>query len=180
MVERFNRVVLNFLRKSVQAESNWDLYCPLLLLHYRACPHAATGFSPAKLVFGREIRTPLDVIAPPALTLAEELPTDYVARLEEHLEKASEAARRHLDSQWDKMARTRPGSKGLPPILPGVLVRVFSPAIRLGYLRKFTPMWAGPYRVQEVIDPLRYRIKFPGPRGLRVIHRDRLWPIPTW
>ena len=41
---------------------DWDTLLPYILFAYREVSQAATGFSPFDLVFGREVRGPLDIL----------------------------------------------------------------------------------------------------------------------
>jgi len=59
MVERFNRTVEKAIRTAHVEGKDWKKTLDTFLLNYRATPHAMTGVSPAKLLFGREIRTKL-------------------------------------------------------------------------------------------------------------------------
>ncbi|KAK3731996.1 hypothetical protein QZH41_005497 [Actinostola sp. cb2023] len=56
-VERFNRTVEKAIRTAHVEGKNWRMELYIFLLNYRATPHATTGVSPAKILFGREIRT---------------------------------------------------------------------------------------------------------------------------
>ena len=63
--ERFNRTLITILRRAVQKRP-YDLE-PLLsavLQAYRSTPTETTGFMPSRLVFGREIRLPIDIGTP--------------------------------------------------------------------------------------------------------------------
>ena len=61
LVERFNRTLKAMLNKLVGDEGkNWDQLLPYLLFAYREVPQASTGFSPFELVYGRQVRGPLD------------------------------------------------------------------------------------------------------------------------
>ena len=63
LVERFNKTLKSMLRKVVDTEGkNWDKLIPYLLFAYREVPQASTGFSPFELVYGRNVRGPLDVL----------------------------------------------------------------------------------------------------------------------
>ena len=61
MVERFNSTLKKLLRKLTQnTKIEWDKCLPFVLWAYRGTMHATTGFSPYQLLFGREMRMPLD------------------------------------------------------------------------------------------------------------------------
>ena len=63
LVERFNQTLKAMLRRFVDADArNWDTLLPYMLFAYRVAPQSSTGFSPNKLVFGRQLRGPLDVM----------------------------------------------------------------------------------------------------------------------
>jgi len=63
LVERFNQTLKNMLRKFVSSTgSDWDQWLPYLLFVYREVPQASTGFSPFELLYGRQVRGPLDLL----------------------------------------------------------------------------------------------------------------------
>ena len=63
MVERYNRTLENQLGTFVQDhQKDWDLHLPLLLMSYRSAVHETTKLAPAMLMFGRELRVPLDLL----------------------------------------------------------------------------------------------------------------------
>jgi hypothetical protein len=43
-------------------QKNWDAQIPFVMLAYRSSINETTGFSPSMLMFGHEIRLPLDVV----------------------------------------------------------------------------------------------------------------------
>ena len=63
VVERFNQTLKGMLRKTAcQEGKDWDSYIPYVHFAYREVPHKTTGFSPFELLYGREVRGPLDVL----------------------------------------------------------------------------------------------------------------------
>ena len=51
------------LRKTASEEGkDWDKLLPYVLFAYREVPQESTGYSPFELLYGREVRGPLDVI----------------------------------------------------------------------------------------------------------------------
>ena len=62
MVERVNQTLQNLLKcVCTEAGKNWTEMVPYALSAYRASRHNSTGYSPNKLVFGREASAPLDL-----------------------------------------------------------------------------------------------------------------------
>ena len=50
------------LKKSLRRKVDWDLQVKFGLFAIRATPNRSTGFSPFQLVYGRNLRSPLDVV----------------------------------------------------------------------------------------------------------------------
>ncbi|XP_059420291.1 uncharacterized protein LOC132155519 [Carassius carassius] len=63
MVERFNRTLASMLSLFVDDnQANWDILLQYVMMAYRSSVHSSTGFTPYKVVFGREIILPVDVM----------------------------------------------------------------------------------------------------------------------
>ena len=63
LAERFNQTLKSMLRKCAREEGkDWDKMIPFLLFAYREVPQESTGFSPFELLYGRDVRGPLDVL----------------------------------------------------------------------------------------------------------------------
>ena len=63
LVERFNWTLKAMLRKTLVGEKRgWDSILPYVLFAYREVPQATLGFSPFELLYGRDVRGPLDVL----------------------------------------------------------------------------------------------------------------------
>ncbi len=62
MLERWHSTLKAMMRKSGKGRKEWDLLLPMLLFAYRDATHEATGFSPFELLFGRQVRGPLDLV----------------------------------------------------------------------------------------------------------------------
>ena len=63
LVERFNQTLKQMLKKTALEEGkDWDKLIPYLLFAYREVPQESTGFAPFELLYGRDVRGPLDVI----------------------------------------------------------------------------------------------------------------------
>ena len=63
LVERFNQTLKSMLRKTAVKEGlDWDKMLPYVLFAYREVPQTSTGFSPFELLYGYQVRGPLDVL----------------------------------------------------------------------------------------------------------------------
>ena len=63
LVERFNRTLKSMLRRVLKGEKrDWDRMLLFVLFAYCEVPQATVGFSPFELLYGRDVRGPLDVL----------------------------------------------------------------------------------------------------------------------
>ena len=95
-VERLNRTIVGALRAHVQQSPQcWNQFLPIVLMAYRTAEHSSTGFTPSKLMFGRELRLPADVVygLPPEVTPTS--PSEYVAEMDKILRHTFHNARKN-------------------------------------------------------------------------------------
>ena len=60
-VERMNQTILKSLRRTLSIEKErWPDILQLILMDYRVTPQDTTGYSPSKLLFGRQMRLPIE------------------------------------------------------------------------------------------------------------------------
>lgn len=63
-LERFHQTLKSLLRSyCTQMGKDWEAGLPWMLMAAREASQESTGFSPNELVFGNDIRGPLDVLA---------------------------------------------------------------------------------------------------------------------
>ena len=108
LVERFNQTLKQMLRKVINENgSDWDELLPYVLYAYREVPQASTGFSPFELIYGRDLRGPLDILKD-GWTQAENNEDDilhYVQRVYKRLETAKELVKTNMEKAQDKQKR---------------------------------------------------------------------------
>lgn len=171
-VERLNRSIKDYLGMFVsQHQKDWDDKVPLFLLAYRSAPHTATKMSPAQLVYGRELRLPIDLEtgARPGATLAGE---PYAVKLRENIEAAHEFARNQARISVEAQNKRYNLRAQRPEIEAEDLVWVYNPIRKKGLCPKLQAAWTGPWKVLKRINDVIYRVKMR--RGTRVLHADRL------
>ncbi|UYV66258.1 K02A2.6-like [Cordylochernes scorpioides] len=103
MVERFNRTLTQHLTMFVDKnQRDWDQHLPMLLMAYRSAEHESTGYSPARMLFGHELRMPCDVLlGRPEETF--ENTNEYISHLEERMLSIHQWAREKLHFSSEKM-----------------------------------------------------------------------------
>ena len=62
LLERWHSALLAMLKKATIDKKDWDLYLPFVLFAYRQTPHTVTGFSPFQLIYGFNVRGPLEIL----------------------------------------------------------------------------------------------------------------------
>lgn len=160
LVERFNQTLKNMLRKFVShTGSDWDQWLPYLLFAYREVPHASTGFSPFELLYGRQVRGPLDLLKehwedPGAKG---ENVVSYVVKMRQRLEQMTALAQEHMKTAqanqktwYDKKARDR-------SFEPGQEVLLLLPTSD----SKLLARWQGPYQITRRLGRVTYELFMP-------------------
>ncbi len=95
VVERCNRTTLSPLRTVVSEQQNdWDDHLPATLCAYRSTPHASTGVSPHKMVYGIEMTLTLDLMLGDTgpEQAAQEYPYKYVEWINDSLRRVHDHA----------------------------------------------------------------------------------------
>ena len=157
LVERFNQTLKRMLKKAAMDNvKDWDKFVPYLLFAYREVPQASTGFSPFELVYGRQVRGPLDILKESweASTKSEESVVSYVLAVQEKLAKMSElvqenmaGAQREQKRWYDRNARQRQFESG-----DQVLVLLPTSS------NKLLAQWQGPYPVLRRVGGVNYQV----------------------
>ncbi len=88
MVVQFNRTLLNSLAMyTSNHQRDWEEYMPYVLFAYRLAVHESTGVSPTKMMLGRDVRVPVDlVIQRPDNEIPHNVP-GYVQHLQDIMEE---------------------------------------------------------------------------------------------
>ena len=171
VVERMHSTLGAMLNKAANQGLDWVGQVPFALFALRSAPNRDSGFSPFELVYGRHVRTPLDILHQGwAQKEFEQLDTDEWAQwLVERLECWHDVARergecasgkRKID--FDKKALERVLEEG-----DMVLCRI------PGAAAKLEESWHGPYKVVEKLNRVNYRVEV-GKGRQKVLHINNL------
>ena len=175
LVERFNQTLKAMLRKVADNEGkDWDKLLPYILFAYREVPQASTRFSPPKLLYGRLVRGPLDVLRESweADSCGGESVVSYILAIREKLEKMTELVQENLSqaqkqrkARYDQNARSR-------EFQPGDQVLVLLPTST----NKLVAQWRGPYAVVQHLGKVNYETEMADKqKKKRILHINMLW-----
>ena len=154
LVERYNRTLKSMLKKFVADNGkDWDQWLPYLLFAYREVPQASTGFSPFELLYGRQVRGPLDLLRE---AWGNPRPTETNSILAYVVEDNMHQAQQTQTRWYDQSARQR-------SFKPGQQVLLLLPTTE----NKLLAHWQGPYRITCKLGPVTYELEMPGKHKTR-------------
>ena len=156
LVERFNQTLTRMTRAADEGGEFWVDHLPFLLMSYRATPTRITRMSPAELLYGRQLRLPAQMNDP--VLPDPELPSnvrDYATKLNDRLRLAWNAARDAIhQSQAEAESDTAEHSHVQHFNVDDRVCRLLP---RAG--NKLQYIYAGPYRIAEVLSAGRYTLR---------------------
>ena len=152
-----NRVVIELLSLNVRNPTeNLDLELGITLMAYRSAVQTSTGFTPHFLLFGQEMRLPLDIIyRPPDKKQSHQA---FLTYFREKLHRAYDTYRDRLklahQRQKDYYDRRTHGER----FKVGDSLWLWSPALENGVAPKFHEPWTGPMKVSKGISDVTYEV----------------------
>ena len=145
LVERFNITLLAMLAMFVSREhDNWDDLLPFMMLAYNTTVHTSTGFTPCRLVFGKECRLPGNMVHrelrpdPPPRDVG-----DYASWVRQALYEAYDEVHAQQQRATHRQKRNY-DSKAVARAFPigSWVLRYYPPARK----DKLCSPWIGPYK----------------------------------
>ena len=138
---------------------------------YRTMLSLTTGFTPFKLVFGREMRTGVDFSTP----FAEEslVSKDHLLSIIAELEELHECAREVINAKFERAAHRLSVKAVRKNFHPGVIVGIPNHTMALTAPSKFAPRWSIPNRVLEV-HRVNLKVKSSKTGTVSVVNHDYL------
>ncbi|GFU11067.1 retrovirus-related Pol polyprotein from transposon 412 [Trichonephila clavipes] len=173
-VEKMHRTLKRILRVlCLEAIPDWEKILPQALFALRTVIHDSTGFSPAELVHGKNLRTPVMLLYE-KLTEEEHVQSsvvDYVFELINRMKRCQELAILHVEDFKQKQLwydrRTVKRQFQL-----GELVLVIAPSRP----NKVSVQWVGPGEIVQQLSETNYVVKFPEKDKTHVYHVNMLKP----
>ena len=182
--ERMNRTFYQILRCFVnEKQTNWDEILPLAAAAIRSSVNRQTGFTPNRLMLGREVVTPVDLMVPGKPATAK-VPQDYVDALVADFQKAYEAARTTLKTKIKRMKKDYDLRAHVHSFKKGDAVLILNTVVKKGQSAKLKPVWQGPCVIDEVKTPYLYKVWINN-RTPKVINHDSMkrfdgTDLPGW
>ena len=178
VIEKFNLTLEKMIHSFVNKNANdWDLYIGILMSAYRSMPHPSTGFSPNRMMLGREVLLPNHLIFPfPEHSSCDV--NDHVEKLQSQFEEIYHLARETLKTNTQRQKKDYDTRIYQQQYVKGSLVYRCNE-----FCKKFKDRWSGPFVVIDVLSPVLYKIR--NQLKSEVIHHDKLKPfqsedVPAW
>ena len=155
-IERFHQTLKSVMKKyCCERDNEWDLAMPLLLFAIRSGIQESLGYSPFQVVFGHEVKGPLELIRDSIVSdrLDEDLDS-YVQKIHRQLKTTQEFAKKNLDNSQFRMKERFDGKARDRQIDAGDEVLVYFRNTCNPWVSKFS----GPYKVLEKLGNLNYLI----------------------
>ena len=138
-------------------------------------PHCSTGYSPYYLVFGREMRLPIENDWRPIVNsqvIKDNEYEEHVKQLAERLRKANKVAGQQSKTSYDTAKRYYDRHTKLEPFKKGDLLYVRDPIYKRVKAKKFSYRYKGPYVIEQDFS-LIYKIRS-GDGTFTIVHINRL------
>ncbi|XP_037944217.1 uncharacterized protein K02A2.6-like [Teleopsis dalmanni] len=178
MVERFNRTLEEHLRKVInKCQRNWDKHIQMFLMAYRSAKHETTGHTPARVVFGSELRLPCDLKFG-ATNAVEHSEENYCDMMKNEMNELHQQVRQHSQLMSNKMKDRFDRAANSEGFEEGDLVLLYNPQRKKGLSTKLQTSWEGPYMIMKRLNDVVYRIQRYGTTccKMKVVHLERLAP----
>lgn len=177
--ERFNRTLLNMLGTlNEDQKSRWKEHLGTLVHCYNCTPHQTTGYTPYKLMFGRDPNLPVDNLYK-APTEGQCSPSEFYNKLRKEIVYCQDLARKHSNFKANKVKQYYDVSARASGLEIGDVVLVRKVGIK--GRQKLKDKWIDtPYVVIEkpnVTIPV-YKVRPISAKGpTRTLHRNMLLPL---
>jgi len=148
--EKINSVLINSLKCYIENETDWVDILPAVLMAYRSTvATSSTGHSPFYILYGREMKMPIDteVVPPPTgHTTADQ----YIAKMLPRLKLAREVAQENIKQHQEVSKQKHDKNTRTFSYQPGEKCWLYDPTTKTGASRKLKLRWTGPYFIRQV------------------------------
>lgn len=166
-IERFHAVLVDYLKKFIESNDNWDQFLSLATFSYNTNLQDSHKFTPFELVFGRLPRTPSD----DEISKEDTVPTyeNYLVNLISTLNKLQNQARLNIIESKHKNKKYYDQRVNVKVFQLGEDVWL----LKGGKIRKFEDHYQGPFKITETFPDGNVRIAL-DPNKSKIVHTNRL------
>ena len=178
MVERANRTFKDMLSKYIQQDqTDWDEHIDFLTMAYNNTPHESTDVSLHRMVYGSEMRVPLDIILGShgeGLDVHNE--HHYAVQLGKVLRQVHDFARETLGKASERQKRHYDRNVRNITFSEGDYVRRKQIKLTPGAKAKLKRNWTGPWVIIQKLDDVLYKIQQSAKSNAVIVHADNIKP----
>ena len=172
-IERWHRSVKRLIKVLCLENGNsWERNLPHALLALRTVTHESTGYSPAELIHGRNLRTPEALLYEKWANVGEEETpvTEYIFTLINRLKRCQELAVERMETSRERRKLWYDRGTVERSFKPGDLVLVMNTA----RTNKMSVNWIGPGTIESKLSDTNYIVNVPGRREKSQIYHINL------
>ena len=179
-VERYNQTVVDIVSKLTNKDTydDWDEQVPIAVSAYNATEHATTGYTPNRLMFGREVMHNFDKMLPESAD-PEELKTwdQFVQAMDERTRRAFEVARETIGRNVLLQKKYYDRKANLIHYEIGDAIMIKDHRLYEAGTKKFADRYVGPFYVLDVLSDVNFRVARTADDKPQIIHHDRMKKI---
>lgn len=178
VVEKLNATLINSLSHLVNKnQTDWCEHIPMALFAHRTNCHTALQDSPAFVTYGRDLRTPIDLLsAPPIRSYADTF--SYAKQLAIRLNSTYRDIQDRLEAVAEKQEKLSLDKGTVKKVEVGKLVFLHSEVLPVGISKKLHMPNNGPYRILEQKSPVLFKIALvKDPSKVQTVHVNRIIPM---
>ncbi|XP_054721432.1 uncharacterized protein LOC129231177 [Uloborus diversus] len=158
VVEKLNATLINNLSHLVEKnQADWCQRLPLALFSHRTSRHSALSDSLAFVTYGRDLRTPSDLLLNSPIRSYSDVQT-YSQVLSNRLYSVYGNIKENLENAAKRQEEISNAKRSFKNIALGNLVYLHSEVIPVGLLKKLVKQNVGPYRVISQKSPVLFEI----------------------
>ena len=153
LAERQNRTIVQALRTACgEDQKTWAKHLTKVLIAYNSSKNATTGYTPYRLMYGREANLPPSMMFPNYAEAGPKATQEYVKEQMEKMALVTSDRRRQSQQNHVRMKRNYDKRRSYHPVLKvGQWAVIFMDAVRKkGHVKKLTRRWRGPYKILKV------------------------------
>jgi len=172
LAERTIKTIRTMITTSIkESHREWDQNLPYIAMAIRSAVSMSTGYSPAFLTLGRELRLPCDPDAMEAEEVAEPDTVVWATTLTKRVREAISNAQQNIKAQADRQKKYYDAKRRDLSFSKGDLVWKRTHWLSdkdAGFMKKLAPRWQGPFLIHEVCSPVTMK--------LREVYVDKVLP----